>query len=71
AEWVVKQHPHPDACKTEEQRGHRYAIQGCSWVKCFRRPHKPACDYINCAHPSGFRSYETGFRCCRNRQSNG
>lgn len=67
AEWVVKQKPHPEACKTEEQRGHRYVTQGCSWVKCFREPHEPACDYVNCAHASGFRSYDTGFRCCRDR----
>ena len=67
AEWVVKVHDHPEACKTGEERGHTYVAQGCSWVKCYREPHEPACDYVNCAHASSFRSYETGFRCCRDR----
>jgi Sulfatase-modifying factor enzyme 1 len=68
AEWVVKIHDHPEACKSGEERGHTYVAQGCSWVKCYREPHEPACDYVNCAHASGFRSYETGFRCCRDRK---
>jgi formylglycine-generating enzyme required for sulfatase activity len=67
AEWVVRTHPHPEACQTTEQRQHRHVAQGCSWTKCFRAPHEPACDYVNCAHPGAFRSYEIGFRYCRDR----
>jgi len=67
AEWVVKTRAHPEACKNEEEEKHTYVVQGCSWVKCYRQPHEPACDYVNCAHPGGFRSYEIGFRCCKDR----
>jgi formylglycine-generating enzyme required for sulfatase activity len=68
SEWVVRQHPnprpHPEACLTPEQEKHRYLVKGCYWGKCYRVPHEPACDYVNCSHPEGFRSYEFGFRCC-------
>ncbi len=67
AEWVVKTHEHPEACQNGEQRKHQYVMEGCSWVKCFREPHEPACGYVNCAHDGGFRSYEVGFRCCKDR----
>jgi formylglycine-generating enzyme required for sulfatase activity len=67
AEWVVKKHPHPEACLDDEQRKHRYVVQGCFWGKCYREPHEPACGYVNCSHPETFRSYEFGFRCCQDR----
>lgn len=66
-EWVVKQHAHPEACQNDEQRGHKHVVQGCSWAKCFRAPHEPACAYVNCAHAEGFHSYEFGARCCKDR----
>lgn len=71
AEWVLKQHPHPEACKKADEQKHDYVVQGCSWVKCYRLPHEPACNYVNCAHAAGFRSYEIGFRCCKDRDDDG
>jgi formylglycine-generating enzyme required for sulfatase activity len=67
-EWIVRQHPHPEACLTPEQEQHQHVVKGCFWGKCYRVPHEPACDYVNCSHPDGFRSYEFGFRCCRDAQ---
>lgn len=67
AEWVVKTRAHPEACLTPEQEAHRHVVQGCYWSKCYRPPHTPTCDYVNCSHGEGFRSYEFGFRCCRDR----
>jgi formylglycine-generating enzyme len=67
-EWIVRQHPHPEACLTPEQEQHRHVVKGCYWGKCYRAPHEPACDYVNCSHPDGFRSYEFGFRCCKDPQ---
>lgn len=64
AEWVRKTKPHPEACLTAEMKKHTHVLLGCSWIKCFRKPHEPGCAYANCAHPAGFRSYEFGFRCC-------
>ena len=67
-EWVKRTRTDPEACQTEPQKAHRYVVKGCSWVKCYREPHEPACDYVNCAHEVGERSYEFGIRCCRDRQ---
>ena len=69
AEWVRKTQAHPEACLKPGDEDHSHVVQGCSWVKCFRPPHKPACDYVNCAHDGEFRSYEMGFRCCQDRLS--
>lgn len=55
-EWVVRTR------KNETNYGH--VVKGCFWGKCFRPPHTPSCEYVNFAHPTGFRSYELGFRCC-------
>jgi sulfatase modifying factor 1 len=66
-EWVVKLHEHPEACLDEEQKSHRYVVMGCYWGKCFRAPHLPTCEYVNCSHAAGFHSYEFGARCCRDR----
>lgn len=68
AEWVVKTRAHPEACLNEEQAQHRHVVQGCYWGKCYRPPHLPVCDYVNCSHPGRFRSYEFGFRCCKDRK---
>ena len=59
AEWVVRTRENPT--------NHTHVVKGCFWGKCFRPPHTPRCDYVNYAHPTGFRSYEMGFRCCRAR----
>lgn len=59
AEWVRRTDDHPN--------GHPHVVMGCSWTKCYRPPHTPTCDYVNYNHPSGWRSYEIGFRCCRDR----
>lgn len=67
AEWVVKTHEHPEACLDDAQRKHGHVVQGCFWGKCYRKPHEPACGYVNCSHPEAFRSYEFGFRCCADR----
>jgi formylglycine-generating enzyme required for sulfatase activity len=67
-EWVVHTRSDPEACQTPEQQAHRFVVKGCSWGKCFRAPRGPACDYVNCAHAPEFRSYEFGFRCCKDRQ---
>jgi sulfatase modifying factor 1 len=57
AEWVVR--------TRENETNYSHVVKGCFWGRCFRVPHEPACDYVNFAHPAGFRSYEMGFRCCR------
>jgi formylglycine-generating enzyme required for sulfatase activity len=59
AEWVVRTH-HYDI-----HRAH--ILKGCYWARCYRPPHVPSCAYVNSAHASDARSYEMGFRCCRDR----
>lgn len=61
AEWVVRTRDNPT--------NYSHVVKGCFWGKCFRPPHTPSCDYVNYAHPYGFRSYEMGFRCCRARDA--
>ncbi|MBW2523479.1 MAG: SUMF1/EgtB/PvdO family nonheme iron enzyme [Deltaproteobacteria bacterium] len=67
AEWVVKTKAHPEACLNDQQAKHQHVVQGCYWGKCYRKPHEPHCGYVNCSHPGRFRSYEFGFRCCKDR----
>jgi formylglycine-generating enzyme required for sulfatase activity len=57
AEWVVRTEDNPT--------DHDHVVKGCYWSRCFRPPHTPACDYVNYAHVGAERSYEMGFRCCR------
>jgi formylglycine-generating enzyme required for sulfatase activity len=59
AEWVVR--------TEDNDTNHDHVVKGCYWARCFRPPHIPSCDYVNFAHRSEERSYEMGFRCCRNR----
>lgn len=59
AEWVVR--------TRDNETNYSHVVKGCFWGRCFRVPHEPACDYVNFAHPAGFRSYEMGFRCCKAR----
>jgi hypothetical protein len=56
AEWVRRTRDNPT--------NYEHVVKGCFWGRCFRPPHLPSCDYVNYAHPSGYRSYEMGFRCC-------
>lgn len=60
AEWVVRTKHNPT--------DHSHVVKGCFWGKCFRPPHIPTCEYVNYAHPYGFRSYEMSFRCCADRR---
>lgn len=59
AEWVTRTETHPE--------NPPYVAMGCSWTKCFRPPHTPVCDYANYNHVPGWRSYEIGFRCCKDK----
>lgn len=59
AEWVVR--------TKENETNHSHVVKGCFWGRCFRPPHTPSCEYVNFAHPAGWRSYEMSFRCCRDR----
>jgi formylglycine-generating enzyme required for sulfatase activity len=61
AEWVVRTEDNPT--------NHAHVVKGCYWNQCFRPPHAPACDYVNYAHQGAERSYEMGFRCCRDRRA--
>lgn len=58
-EWVLR--------TRENETNHGHVVKGCFWGRCFRPPHTPSCEYVNFAHPSGWRSYELGFRCCKER----
>lgn len=59
AEWVVR--------TKKNETNYSHVVKGCFWGRCFRVPHEPSCEYVNFAHPAGFRSYEMGFRCCKER----
>ncbi|NUO52379.1 MAG: SUMF1/EgtB/PvdO family nonheme iron enzyme [Polyangiaceae bacterium] len=60
AEWVVR--------TRENVTNYSHVVKGCFWGRCFRVPHEPECDYVNFAHPAGFRSYEMGIRCCKSKE---
>lgn len=61
AEWVVRTDDNPT--------NFDHVVKGCYWARCFRPPHIPDCAYVNYAHQSPERSYEMGFRCCRDQAS--
>lgn len=63
AEWVVRTEDNPT--------NFEHVVKGCYWARCFRPPHIPDCAYVNYAHQSPERSYEMGFRCCRDQASAG
>lgn len=63
AEWVVR--------TRDNETNHGHVVKGCFWGRCFRPPHTPSCEYVNFAHPGGYRSYEMGFRCCMKQRSGG
>jgi formylglycine-generating enzyme required for sulfatase activity len=56
AEWVTRTIPN--------STNYDHVMKGCYWAGCYGGSH-PSCDFVNPAHPGGFRSYEAGFRCCR------
>ena len=57
AEWVRRDDPAP-------RPGYDHVLKGCYWAGCYHEP-QPNCAFRNSAHPSSFRTYEAGFRCCR------
>lgn len=58
AEWVVRSFPNSN--------NYDHVMKGCYWAGCYGGS-PPSCGFVNPAHPGTFRSYEAGFRCCRNR----
>jgi formylglycine-generating enzyme required for sulfatase activity len=59
AEWVRRSDAPP-------LPGYDHVLKGCYWAGCYHEPH-PNCLFRNSAHPGAFRTYEAGFRCCRDR----
>jgi formylglycine-generating enzyme required for sulfatase activity len=55
AEWVRRSFDHAN--------NYDHVMKGCYWAGCYGGS-PPSCGFVNPAHPSGFRSYEAGFRCC-------
>jgi formylglycine-generating enzyme required for sulfatase activity len=55
AEWVVRTIPNAN--------NYDHVMKGCYWAGCYGGT-LPNCTFVNPAHPSDFRSYEAGFRCC-------
>lgn len=58
AEWVRRSFPN--------RTNYDHVMKGCYWAGCYGGS-PPSCAFTNPAHPSGFRSYEAGFRCCLDR----
>jgi hypothetical protein len=58
AEWVTRSYPHTN--------NYPHVMKGCYWSGCYMNP-MPNCASTNPAHPGEFRTYEAGFRCCKNR----
>jgi sulfatase modifying factor 1 len=56
AEWVRR--------SFNNANNYDHVMKGCYWAGCYGGT-PPSCSFVNPAHPSGFRSYEAGFRCCR------
>lgn len=56
AEWVVRSFPN--------RTNYDHVMKGCYWSGCYGGT-GPSCAFVNPAHPGGFRTYEAGFRCCR------
>jgi formylglycine-generating enzyme required for sulfatase activity len=59
AEWVRRSDPSP-------RPGYDHVLKGCYWAGCYHEP-EPNCEFRNSAHPGSFRTYEAGFRCCKDR----
>lgn len=56
AEWVVRSFP--------TAAGYDHVLKGCYWSGCYGGS-PPSCGFVNGAHPGTFRTYEAGFRCCK------
>lgn len=56
AEWVVRSFPNAN--------NYEHVMKGCYWSKCYGGSN-PSCAFVNPAHPGTFRTYEAGFRCCK------
>jgi len=63
AEWVRRAGAPP-------RPGYEHVLKGCYWAGCYKQP-EPNCEFTNAAHPSSFRTYEAGFRCCADLASRG
>lgn len=59
AEWVQR--------TEDNDTNYDHVVKGCYWARCYRPPHTPSCDYVNWMHQGAERSYEMGFRCCKDR----
>jgi formylglycine-generating enzyme required for sulfatase activity len=55
AEWVRR--------SFSNANNYDHVLKGCYWSGCYGGS-PPSCAFVNPAHPSGFRTYEAGFRCC-------
>lgn len=49
------------------RQGYDHVLKGCYWAGCYKDP-APSCAFTNSAHPGTFRTYEAGFRCCKDRR---
>lgn len=58
AEWVRRSFPN--------RRNYPHVLKGCYWAGCFGGS-APSCAFVNPEHPGQFRTYEAGFRCCKDR----
>jgi formylglycine-generating enzyme required for sulfatase activity len=56
AEWVVRSFPN--------RNNYDHVLKGCYWAKCYGGTN-PNCTFVNPAHSGSFRTYEAGFRCCK------
>jgi len=61
AEWVKNTRKIPSSV---DGKINGHTIKGCFWSKCYKND-RPSCRFNNPNHASSFRSYETGFRCCK------
>jgi formylglycine-generating enzyme required for sulfatase activity len=58
AEWVKRSFQHTN--------DYDHVMKGCYWSGCYGGS-PPSCSFTNPAHPGGYRDYESGFRCCKDR----
>src|SRR5262249_6219582 len=58
AEWVTRSFTHAT--------NYDQVMKGCYWSGCYGGT-SPNCAFTNPAHPGTFRTYEAGFRCCKDR----
>ncbi len=61
AEWVKNTRKIPSGV---DGKINGHTVKGCYWSKCYKND-RPSCRFNNPNHASSFRSYETGFRCCK------